>query len=389
MPAISGIDWADEWNDVRIADRDSGELLEERRFAADEQGISDLIAVLLEHEVEDAAIERPDGLLVGRLLAAGVRVLAIHPNQVKAARDRFRAAAGKSDRFDAFVLCELARTDRHRFPALASCSDETLALRALVRTRENLVELRVGLANQLRAQLQTFWPGAKDIFADIDSPIALAFLARYPSPEDACGLGPKRLAGFLHRHAYCGRRSPEQLLQRLRSAPLAAISELEREARRDAVIALLAVLGPTVEQISQLTSQIAGAVRSHPDGPIFLAFFRDPKSTITAAGLLNGLLPCGLVYMALSASLAVPSSAQAVGLMYIFGLGTVPMMAAITLLKSRMAFLRTNHVRKLVPVIVFAFGCLFVLRGMNLGIPYLSPKVVVAQHEIRSCCHKH
>ena len=286
MPAISGIDWADEWNDVRIADRDSGELLEERRFAADEQGISDLIAVLLEHEVEDAAIKRPDGLLVGRLLAAGVRVLAIHPNQVKAARDRFRAAAGKSDRFDAFVLCELARTDRHRFPALASCSDETLALRALVRTRENLVELRVGLANQLRAQLQTFWPGAKDIFADIDSPIALAFLARYPSPEDACGLGPKRLAGFLHRHAYCGRRSPEQLLQRLRSAPLAAISELEREARRDAVIALLAVLGPTVEQISQLTSQIAGAVRSHPDGPIFLAFFRDPKSTITAAGLL-------------------------------------------------------------------------------------------------------
>ena len=112
-------------------------------------------------------------------------------------------------------------------------------------------------------------------------------------------------------------------------------------------------------------------------------------AAITAAGLLNGLLPCGLVYMALSASLAVPSSAQAVGLMYIFGLGTVPMMAAITLLKSRMAFLRTNHVRKLVPVIVFAFGCLFVLRGMNLGIPYLSPKVVVAQHEIRSCCHKH
>jgi len=286
MPAISGIDWADEWNDVRVADGDTGELLSEHRFAHDEQGIGDLIGLLLEHRVQRVAIERPDGLLVGRLLAAGVCVLAIHPNQVKAARDRFRAAAGKSDRFDAFVLCELARTDHHRFPALAPCSDETLALRALVRTREDLVEARVALANQLRAQLQAFWPGAKQIFADLDSPIALAFLDRYPAPDDARGLGPKRLAGFLHRHAYCGRRTAAELLQRLRSAPTAAVGELEREARRSAVIGLVAALHPIVEQISQLTSQIAGTVRAHPDGQIFLSFFRDPKSTITAAGLL-------------------------------------------------------------------------------------------------------
>jgi uncharacterized protein len=109
---------------------------------------------------------------------------------------------------------------------------------------------------------------------------------------------------------------------------------------------------------------------------------------ITAAGILNGMLPCGLVYMALTASLSVPTTAQATLLMYAFGLGTIPMMISITLLKSRMAFLRTNHLRKMVPVVLFAFGCLFVLRGMNLGIPYLSPRVVVTQHEIRSCCHK-
>ena len=61
--------------------------------------------------VELVAIERPDGLLVERLLDAGLTVFAMHPNQVAAARDRFRAAGGKSDRFDAFVFCELARTD--------------------------------------------------------------------------------------------------------------------------------------------------------------------------------------------------------------------------------------------------------------------------------------
>jgi transposase len=286
MAAISGIDWAAEHHDVRIADERSGTLLAERRFAHDEAGIDAVIDLLISCEVARVAIERPDGLLVGRLLAAGITVMAIHPNQVAAARDRFRAAAGKSDRFDAMVLCELGRTDAHRFPVLAPCGDETLALRALVRTREDLVVARVALANQLRAHLDAFWPGAARIFSDIDSPIALAFLQRYPSPPDARGLGPKRLAAFLARHAYCGRKTPETLLKRLRSAPTAAIGELETEARRTAVLGLIYALRPIVEQISQLTSEIRGAIRAHPDGPIFLSFFRDPKSVLTAAGLL-------------------------------------------------------------------------------------------------------
>jgi transposase len=285
MPAICGLDWASEWHDVHVADHDGG-LLVAQRFAHDEVGVSALIELLLAHRVSVVAIERPDGLMVGRLLAAGIRVLAIHPNQVAAARERFRAAAGKSDRFDAFVLCELARTDSHRFAALAPSSDETLALRILVRTREDLVAIRVHLANQLRAELDASWPGARRIFADVDSPIALAFLARYPSPNDARGLGPKRLQGFLARHAYCGRRPAEDLLERLRNAPIAALGELETEARRNAVAGLTATLAPIVEQISQLTSQIAGAIRTHPDGPIFLSFFKDPHSILTAAGLL-------------------------------------------------------------------------------------------------------
>ncbi len=285
MGAISGIDWASDWHDVHVSD-EQGHVLAAEQFAHDERGISALIELLLTHRVECCAIERPDGLLVGRLLTAGVAVLAIHPNQVKAARDRFRAAAGKNDRFDAMVLCELARTDRHRLPALAPSSDETLALRVLLRTRGDLVDARVALANQLRAHLQAFWPGAERIFAEIDSPIALAFLERYPSPTDARALGEKRLQGFLARHAYCGRRTPTELLTRLRNAPQAVIGEIESEARRAAVLSLISTLRPLVEQISQLTSQIAGAVATHPDGPIFQAFFRDPRSVITAAGLL-------------------------------------------------------------------------------------------------------
>ncbi len=287
MAAVCGIDWAAEHHDVRIADERSGAVLAERRFAHDQAGIDAVIDLLISCEVTRVAIERPDGLLVGRLLAAGVTAIAMHPNQVAAARDRFHAAAGKSDRFDAMVLCELARTDAHRFAVLAPGADHTLALRALVRTREDLVAARVALANQLRAHPDAFWPGAARIFAELDSPIALAFPARYPSPADARGLGPKRLAAFLARHAYCGRKTPEALLERLRSAPTAAIGELETEARRSAVEGLVRVLHPIIGQISQLTSEIRGAIRAHPDGSIFLSFFRDPKSVICAAGLLS------------------------------------------------------------------------------------------------------
>jgi transposase len=286
MAAISGIDWAGDHHDVRIADERSGALLAQRRFAHDEAGIAALIDTLIEHRVARVAIERPDGLVVDRLLAAGITVLAIHPNQVAAARDRFRAAAGKDDRFDAMVLSELCRTDQHRFPALAASGDETLALRTLVRTREDLVAARVALANQLRAQLDAAWPGAARIFSEIDSPIALAFLTRYPAAHDARGLGPKRLAAFLSRHAYCGRKTPEQLLKRLHSAPAAAIGELQTEARRTAVLGLVTALRALVEQINQLTGEIRGAIRAHPDGPIFLSFFRDPNSVLCAAGLL-------------------------------------------------------------------------------------------------------
>ena len=155
MGNCAGIDWASEKHDVLIEDPDGKELLG-TTFCHDEDGISALCGALACFEVELVAIERPDGLLVDRLLAAGIGVLALHPNQVKATRDRFRASGGKSDRFDRFVLCELARTDAHRFRILEPDRDETKALRALTRAREDLVAAKVSMANQLRAELERF-----------------------------------------------------------------------------------------------------------------------------------------------------------------------------------------------------------------------------------------
>ena len=288
MRAFAGVDWAAEKADVCVQGPD-GRILKERTFALDEAGIVELCQTLIALEVCRVAIERPDGVLVERLLDAGLTVLAIHPNQVKAARPRFTAAGGKSDRFDAFVLAELCRTDSHRFRALAVDGDDTRALRALTRARDELVDARTALANQLREQLLAFWPGATMIFADLDSPIALAFIERYPSPADARGLGPRRLQAFLDRHAYCGRQRPEVLLTRLRAAPTGRAGELETDARRATVLGLITALRPIVSQIRQLTSQIHGAVRAHPDGQLFLPLFRDKKTAICPATLIAEL----------------------------------------------------------------------------------------------------
>ena len=241
MGSYAGVDWAADKHDVLVAD-EAGEELVASTFAHDEKGLRALCRTLVRLEVQLVAIERPDGLLVERLLDAGLRVLALHPNQVAATRARFRVSGGKSDRFDAFVLCELARTDSHRFRVLEPDSDHTKALRALTRAREDLVRTRVAVGNQLRAELERFWPGPIGLFSDLASPISLAFLERYPSPADAGGLGEQRLQGFLKRERYSGGQKPVQLLAKLKRAPEGRVGEAEMTARRQIVLGLVQTL---------------------------------------------------------------------------------------------------------------------------------------------------
>src|SRR5262249_32809023 len=110
-----------------------------------------------------------------------------------------------------------------------------------------------------------------------DSPIALDFLERYPTPGAAASLGVKRLAAFLARHRYSGRRTVVELLERLRSAPRSAAGELETDAKGDCVRALVAVLRPLVAQILNLTSAIEHAVEAHADGKLITPIFRSGR----------------------------------------------------------------------------------------------------------------
>jgi len=283
---FAGLDWATEIHAVCLID-DHGAICQRFDIAHDAAGLAELRRRLTAAGSPPIAIERPSGLIVDSLVEAGFTVVPIHPNVVKATRPRYRSHGAKSDASDAYLLADLLRTDGHRFKPLAPQGEDIRALRALVRGRDDLVATRVQLANQLRSLLDSFWPGAAAIFADVDSPIALAFVERYPTPESAARLGLKRMAAFCAQHAYSGRRNAEELLARLHQAPVAACGELEMDAKGELAKSLARMLTCLIGQIRLLTRRIEHHVASLDDGRIVMSFPRAGR--ICAAQILAEL----------------------------------------------------------------------------------------------------
>ena len=134
--------------------------------------------------------------------------------------------------------------------------------------------------------------------------------------------------------------------------------------------------------IGKLKLKLGNLLRKKTYGSLFLI------------GLLNGLLPCGLVYMAIAGALATGSSVSGALFMFIFGIGTLPMLFAISILGNSISLKLRKKMTKLIPVAVMFIGVLFILRGLGLGIPYISPpdkKLQVPQKtEVKAkgaCCH--
>ena len=286
-PYYVGIDWAAERHAVCVLDA-AGTIKAEFSIEHTADGLGDLLhrlGRLAEDRLQvPVAIERPDGRLVDALLEAGHPVVPVSPNAIKTWRDGEVLSGAKSDAGDAAVIAEYLRLRAHRLHPVTPFSTETKALRTVVRTRGDIVELRVAATNQLAALLDAHWPGAKAVFADIESPIALEFLTRYPTAAHAERLGEKPMAAFCVKHGYCGRRPAAELLHRLRHAPAGTTDEALLDAVRDAVLALVAVLKTLGAVRKDLDRSVAAHLGEHPDGPIFTSLPRSGQ--INAAQML-------------------------------------------------------------------------------------------------------
>ncbi len=104
-------------------------------------------------------------------------------------------------------------------------------------------------------------------------------------------------------------------------------------------------------------------------------------------GVVNGLLPCGLVFTALATAASTSSSIHSAIFMVIFGLGTLPLLLLISFGSLKMNILRNSKTKFILPTATILTACLLILRGLNLGIPYLSPEVKTQNEQTSlSCC---
>jgi len=116
------------------------------------------------------------------------------------------------------------------------------------------------------------------------------------------------------------------------------------------------------------------------------ALKKKTADTFLTIGFLNGFLPCGLVYMAVFGSLATASAVQGSLYMFLFGLGTIPLMTTAIYLGKFLNATIKQRIQKAIPVFVVIIGLLFIIRGLGLGIPYLSPAPVIEMVEGEMDC---
>lgn len=116
-------------------------------------------------------------------------------------------------------------------------------------------------------------------------------------------------------------------------------------------------------------------------------FKRKSPDALFTIGLLNGFLPCGLVYAALFGAIAMQSELLGVAYMVLYGIGTIPMMSAVVLLSNFITVPIRNRIQKLIPIVVILIGSLFIVRGMGLDIPYISPNTTSLVVQANPDCH--
>jgi transposase len=284
---FAGVDWAENNHVACLIDAD-GQVTDRITISHDKAGLARLVAVLQDHAALGVGIERGDGPLVTALLAADLRVFVIAPSQVKALRGRYGSAGNKDDRFDAFVLADVVRTDQARLSPLTPDRQDTRTLRALVRARKDLVGHRVAVTNQLRAHLLTVLPGVVGLFSELDAATSRAFIAEFGTQDEVDALTEDQLQPWLTERHY-HRKPATDLLDRLREA-VPGVTGPAGQALAGVTRAYLAALDTVMTQIGSLETQIGEALAAHPDGPVFTSLPR--AGVVRAARLLAEIGDC-------------------------------------------------------------------------------------------------
>ena len=270
-PYFAGIDWGGQHHQLCIVDG-SGQRVAQVRVSHDVAGLAELDRQMLKFAGRfPVAIERSEGLLVEHLQDRGHAVFPVSPRIAARARERYRVAPVKDDRFDAFVLADTLRHEHSHWRPLAIASPLLAEIKALTRDRERLLETQQATEHQLRMILEAYHPAPARLFSSVDRQITLAFVADYPTPAIASRVKTARMAGFLSRHHYTGRVPAQVLAERMRANLLTASpgTVTGKSFSAQAFARLLSQLNTT---LAEYDDAIAAAVAEHADWAIFASF---------------------------------------------------------------------------------------------------------------------
>jgi transposase len=271
-----GVDWAEAEHAACLLDA-AGAVVRRLTIPQRPAGLAQLRAAIAAVESVPTAvlvaIERPDGLLVDGLLAAGYTVYALNPKAVDRYRERTRLSGGKTDSADAELLARILVTDRDRHQPLRPSSVVVEELRVLARQDEVAGRDQTRVQNRLRQDLLAAFPAVLDAFPDLAALSALRFLEFWPSATEAGALSEAELVAFLRRQ---GHSRPDAAATRIYAAlhadVLAApphLAAARAGAIRLAARQLLLLREQRAAWEKRLRALLSGD-RAHPDGEILL-----------------------------------------------------------------------------------------------------------------------
>jgi len=271
-----GIDKEDFQLVAHMAD-EKGDALEHFRVKKNPKGLNELLSSACLHEENPdeiiCGIEGKSGLVVDFLLQHNITVIPVPPKLVDEFRNALFPSGAKDDDRDSEAICHIVRTLRTSLRPLILDVPLTRELKLLSRQRKALVATKVAIQNQLRSQLLDYYPSVLNVFGDLDTSVALAFLTDYPSPFEARALSKDEFSAFLKRNHYTHPSRAEEMYAAL-VAP--ARNEVERRSGfsllpdsvtlrvcSQMVSALVEQLKLVRQQIKELEGKLASLIKEH------------------------------------------------------------------------------------------------------------------------------
>lgn len=274
--ATIGLDWADQKHDLWIRPAD-GSKAEHVRLEQTPEALHEWVAKVRQrfgHRQIALAVETSRGPVISALMAYDfILLFPVNPKALKDYRGAFAVSGAKDDRTDAQLLEELVRLHRDKLRALEPDTVLTRTLAGLVENRRRLVDQRTALVNQTHALLKTYYPLAETLLeGQMNTPMAAAFLLRWPELEALQQAGPKGVRAFFYKHNSRSAKKTEQRLQAIQHAQALTTDPAIIGPARELILAFAGMLRPLHLAIARLDQQIQQAMDQHPDAPIFRSF---------------------------------------------------------------------------------------------------------------------